>query len=52
MKGQKFLKVTSILMIICGVMVPLGVIAILGISALAAFMERAPKVPACSMPAP
>ena len=40
MKGQKFLKVTSILMIICGVIGAIGgVIAILGISALAAFME-------------
>ena len=40
MKGQKFLKVTSILMIICGVIGAIGgVIAILGISALAAFMD-------------
>lgn len=40
MKGQKFLKVTSILMIIGGVIgVIAGIIAILGISALAALME-------------
>lgn len=40
MKGQKFLKVTSILMIIGGVIgVIAGIIAILGISALAALVE-------------
>ena len=40
MKGQKFLKVTSILMIIGGVIgVIAGIIAILGISALAALTE-------------
>ena len=40
MKGQKFLKVTSVLMIIGGVIgVIAGIIAILGISALAALME-------------
>lgn len=40
MKGQKFLKVTSILMIIGGVIgVIAGIIAILGVSALAALME-------------
>lgn len=40
MKGQKFLKVTSILMIIGGVIgVIAGIIAILGISALEALME-------------
>ena len=37
MKGQKFLKVTSILMIIGGVIA--GIIAILGIGALAALVE-------------
>lgn len=36
MKGQKFLKVTSILMIIGGVIAAIaGVIAIIGISAIA-----------------
>ncbi len=40
MKGQKFLKVTSILMIIGGIIGAIaGIIAILGISALAALME-------------
>ena len=40
MKGQKFLKGTSILMIIGGIIgVIAGIIAILGISALAALME-------------
>ena len=40
MKGQKFLKVTSVLLIIGGVTgVIAGIIAILGISALAALME-------------
>ena len=40
MKGQKILKVTSILMIIGGIIAAIaGVIAILGVSALAAFME-------------
>ena len=40
MKGQKFLKVTSILMIIGGVIgVIAGIIAILGIGALAALVE-------------
>ena len=40
MKGQKFLKVTSVLMIIGGVIgVIAGIIAILGISALAALVR-------------
>ena len=40
MKGPKFLKVTSILMIIGGIIGAIaGIIAILGISALAALME-------------
>lgn len=42
MKGQKILKVTSILMIIGGVIaVVVGVLAILGISALAALSGSA-----------
>ena len=42
MKGQKLLKVTSILMIIGGVIAAIvGVLAILGISALVALMESA-----------
>ena len=42
MKGQKLLKVTSILMIIGGVIAAIvGVLAILGISSLVALMESA-----------
>ena len=41
MKGQKLLKVTSILMIIGGVIAAIvGVLALLGISALVALAER------------
>ena len=42
MKGQSFLKVTSILMIVCGIIAAIfGVIAILGVSALAALAGNA-----------
>ena len=42
MKGQKFLKVTSILMIIGGVLAAItGLLALLGISALAAMAGSA-----------
>lgn len=51
MKGQSFLKITSILMIVGGIIAVIaGVIAILGVSALWP-SQAARKGPAFSMPA-
>ena len=50
MKGQKYLKVTSILMIIGGVIgIIAGIIAILGVSALVALTGSADRSALCRL---